>query len=102
MKRVMVRYQVKPALVADNERYLREVFAQLAREAPPGVRYATFKLPDGIGFVHLASIETADGANPLLALSAFQAFVQGLRDRCDVPPVTFELEEVGAYRMFAG
>lgn len=102
MKRVMVRYQVKPELVADNERYLREVFAQLAREAPPGVRYATFKLPDGISFVHLASIETDDETNPLLALSAFQAFVQGIRDRCDVPPATFELEEVGAYRVFAG
>lgn len=101
MKRVMVRYKVKPDRAAENERYIREVFAQLERERPAGIRYASFKLDDGLGFVHIASIETADGGNPLVALSAFKDFAAQIQDRCDEPPVTTPLTELGSYRVFA-
>src|SRR4051794_10965093 len=73
MRRVMVRYKVKPERAADNEHYIRDVFLQLAKERPAGLRYASFKLADGVSFVHIASVETADGANPLNALAAFKA-----------------------------
>jgi hypothetical protein len=102
MRRVMVRYAVKPELVADNERHVREVFAALERDRPPGVRYATFKLGDGVSFVHVASIETSDGANPLLAIDAFKRFTATVRERCAEPPVTSELEEIGSYRLLGG
>ncbi len=96
----MVRYTVKLDQVEDNERRVRAVFAELDREKPAGLRYATFKLGDGVSFVHVASIETADGANPLLALEAFKQFVGTIKERCVEPPVTSELEEVGSYRLF--
>jgi hypothetical protein len=102
MRRVMVRYKVKPDRVADNERYVKAVFAQLERDKPEGIRYATFRQGDGVGFVHLASVETADGANPLTALAAFQEFASQIKDRCEEPPVTVELHEIGSYRVFTG
>ena len=102
MKRVMVRYKVKADRAAENERYIQAVFAQLEREKPSGLRYASFKLDDGVSFVHLASLEAADGGNPLIALSAFKEFVEQIKTRCEEPPVTSDLSEVGSYRFFIG
>ena len=100
MKRVMVKYKVKPERAAENERYIKAVFAQLERDRPAGLRYASFKLDDGLGFVHIASIETSDGSNPLTALEPFKAFAAQIQDRCDEPPVTTTLNEIGSYRFF--
>ena len=97
MPRVMVRYRVRPEHVAENEELVRAVYAELAASSPDGLRYATFQLPDGLTFVHLAE---HDVENPLRAVSAFQKFQEGIVERCDEPPVATELEEVGAYRFF--
>jgi hypothetical protein len=102
MRRVMVRYQVRPDAADENVRLVQAVFAQLAREQPAGMRYMTLRLPDGVSFVHIASIETADGANPLSALAAFKEFAGTIKDRCVEPPVTAELEVVGSYRFLDG
>src|SRR5947199_356140 len=48
MKQVIVRYKVKPDRVAENEELVRAVYEELRRTEPPGLRYATFKLDDGI------------------------------------------------------
>lgn len=101
MGRIMVRYKVKAERVEENERHVEAVFAQLDREKPAGIRYATFKLADGQSFMHIASVETADASNPLLALDAFRRFVGTVKDRCEEPPVTTELTEIGAYGVFA-
>lgn len=100
MKRVMVRYRVKAERAEENRRHIAAVFAELERARPAGLRYASFTLDDQVTFVHLASIETADGTNPLVALAAFRDFTARIRDRCEEPPVTSELHEVGAYRLF--
>jgi hypothetical protein len=100
MKRVMVRYKVKADRAAENEGYVKAVFAQLDRDKPGGIRYVTFKLGDGVSFMHIASVETSDGTNPLVALAAFKEFTAQIKDRCEEPPVTAELNEVGSYRLF--
>ncbi|HJW46554.1 MAG TPA: hypothetical protein VJ484_08690 [Lysobacter sp.] len=100
MRKVMVRYRTKPGRAAENERLVAAVFAQLHRDAPPGLRYATFKAADGVSFTHLASIESDDDSNPLQALDAFKAFASQIAERCDEPPVVTELSEVGSYRLF--
>jgi hypothetical protein len=100
MKRLMVRYKVKAGRAAENEGYIARVFEQLERERPAGLRYVTFKLEDGVSFVHLVSLETADGSDPLRELSAFKAFVAGVRDRCEEPPAAVSLEEVASYGFF--
>jgi quinol monooxygenase YgiN len=96
MRRVMVRYKVKPEQVARNEELVRAVYEELRRVAPETLRYATFKLPDGVTFIHLADMDDA-AENPLTGLDAFQAFQAGVRERCDEPPVVSELSEVGSF-----
>jgi hypothetical protein len=98
MKRVMVRYTVKPDRVAENEALVRAVYDELARVAPEGLRYATFRLEDGVSFVHLA-IQTEDGQTPLAKLDAFQRFQENVRDRCDEPPAVTDLHTIGSYRL---
>ena len=100
MRRVMVRYKVKPDRVEENERYIRAVFEELKAGTPDGVRYASFKLADGASFMHIASIE-GDG-NPLQELSAFKAFTADIGERCDEPPVVVDLSEIGSYRLLDG
>lgn len=93
----MVRYTVKPECADDNVRRIEAVFAQLDRERPDGIRYASFKLSDGVSFVHVASVEAEP--NPLTALAAFKEFVGTIKERCVEPPVTSELEAIGSYRL---
>jgi hypothetical protein len=99
MKR-MIRYKLKADRVAENERYVRAVYEELRRLEPRGLRYATFRLGDGVSFVHLVSYEDEDSARVLSALSAFKAFTAGIKDRCDELPVTDELKEIGSYGFF--
>jgi hypothetical protein len=100
MKRVMVRYKVKADRATENEAYITRVFEQLQREQPPGLRYASFKLDDGVTFVHIVSHEGADGTNPLRDLAAFKTFTAGIQDRCEEAPSATDLKEVGSYRFF--
>jgi hypothetical protein len=97
----MVRYTVKPEQAARNEELVRLVYDELHRTAPTGLHYATFVQEDGVSFVHIASIETEDGRNPLTEAAAFQAFVQDIGDRCDEPPASAGLREVGSYNFWA-
>ena len=90
----MVRYKVLPDRAGENETLVKAVYEQLARERPEGLHYATFKLPDGVTFIHPAD---TDGGNPLTELAAFKAFQAGVRERCDEPPVVSELSEVGSF-----
>ncbi|HEY0364261.1 MAG TPA: hypothetical protein VGC83_18430 [Solirubrobacteraceae bacterium] len=99
MRQVMVRYTVKPDRVEENEALVRAVYDELHRTAPPGLRYATFRLADGVSFVHLSATETDDGRNPLVDLQAFARFQEAIGERCDQPPVVTELQEIGSYRV---
>lgn len=96
MKHLMVRYRLKPERVSENEGLVRAVYEELDRAQPVGFDYATFKLNDGVSFVHLASHQDAD--NPLQRIEAFQRFQEHIRERCDEPPAVAELEQIGSYR----
>jgi hypothetical protein len=99
MKRVMVRYTVKPEAAAENEALVRAVYEELQRTQPSGMRYATFKLDDGVSFVHINFND--DTENVLTGLASFKAFQQGIAERCDEAPKVSELNEVGSYRFDA-
>jgi quinol monooxygenase YgiN len=96
MKSVMVRYRLKPDSVAENETLIKQVFVQLAREKPAGMRYQVFKQADGVSFVHVSAFDDPAG-NPLAQLEAFKAFTAGIDERCVEPPVAVELQQVGRY-----
>jgi hypothetical protein len=95
MRRVIVRYKVKPERVAEHETLVHAVFAELAKTEPKGIRYGAFKQPDGLSFVHVAFIDVEK--NPLDAVGAFKAFTEKIRERCDEAPVTTELTAVGTF-----
>ena len=99
MKRV-VQYTLKADRVAENERHIERVFDELRQLKPPGLRYASLRLADGVSFMHLVSYEGPVQENPLPQLASFKAFVAGIRERCAVAPVTTELHEIGSYRLF--
>jgi hypothetical protein len=102
MRQVMVRYKLKPDRVAENEELVRGVYEELARTEPAGLRYATFRLDDGVSFVHLAMTDTVDGKSPLSRVKAFKAFQRDIDDRCEEAPVVTDLREIGSFRLFEG
>ena len=96
MRQVMVRYKVKPDRADENEALVRAVYEELAATEPPGLRYATYRLEDGVTFVHLATVEGEH--NPLPEVAAFGRFQADIGDRCEEPPVATQLHRIGAYR----
>ena len=100
MRQVMVRYKVKPDRAEENEQLVRAVYDELHRTQPAGLRYATFRLGDGVTFVHVSSTETDDGSNPLSQVKAFARFQENIAERCDEAPVVTELHEIGSFRLF--
>jgi hypothetical protein len=98
MRQVMVRYTVKPERAAENEQLVRAVYEELARTEPDGLRYATYRLDDGVTFIHIASSDTADGRSPLADVEAFKRFQEHIADRVEEGPVVSELSQVGSYR----
>lgn len=94
----MVRYEIRPDQVEDNERLVREVYAELAETQPTWLRYVTFAQEDGVSFVHLAVIDTSQGE--LRDVAAFRRFREGLADRVVAPLTNTPLRQVGSYRVF--
>jgi hypothetical protein len=99
MKHTIVRYKVKPERAAENEELVRAVYAELNEKRPAGFHYATFKLDDGVSFVHVAWHDV-DAQNPLPRVQAFQHFQENIGDRCDESPVASSGTEIGSYRFF--
>src|SRR4029079_4271123 len=96
MDSTMVRYKVRPERADENVALVQAVYAELARVEPDGPRYATFRLPDGVSFLHVV-IETDQPGQILGQIAAFRAFQQDIEDRCEEPPVATEIRLVGSY-----
>ena len=94
-KTVMVRYRVRPEAADENQRLVQAVYQELNADDPGGLRYATFRLADGVTFVHLAVTE--DGDNPLMRSAAFKEFQQGLGERVVEGPDFSDVTLVGEY-----
>jgi hypothetical protein len=96
MGAMLLRTKVKPESTADVEAALKKVFAALDEAGPQGLRYSSYRLPDGVSFVVLLDI--AEGTeNPLPGIPAFLEFQEGLRGWLAEPPVTEPLTLVGDY-----
>lgn len=95
METTIIRYETRPGTSDENQRLVEQVFRELAGKAPDGVRYAVFRLADGVTFLHVVSTE--DGAEPLTALGAFTEFQRGARDRMTGAPERSGATLVGSY-----
>jgi hypothetical protein len=92
----VIRYKTHPGSADENERLIRDVFAELSEQQPPGLHYAAFRLDDGVSFLHVAVIDGA--TNPLSASAAFGKFQAGIQDRCVEGPAAADAAIVGSYQ----
>ena len=93
----IVRYRTNPQDADENARLIRDVFTELAAQQPGGLRYASFRLDDGVSFVHVAVLD-ADH-NPLSDSAAFAKFQSGIKDRCADGPVASDATVIGSYQL---
>jgi hypothetical protein len=94
----VVRYRTSsPETADDNERLVRAVFAELTADNPDGLRYAAFRLDDGVSFLHVAVLD--GDVNPLAGSAAFGAFQSGVADRCVEGPIQADARIIGSYRL---
>jgi hypothetical protein len=91
----VIRYKTTPESAARNEDLIRDVFAELAKQNPDGLRYAAFRLADGVSFLHVAMLDGEQ--NPLTASAAFAEFQSGIADRCVEGPAPTDATVIGCY-----
>ena len=96
MSTPIIQYEVKPDQADENQRLVEAVFEQLRTENPQGLHYATFRMEDGVSFIHLVAYDD-DDADPLRPLAAFQAFQQNAADRIIAPARRGTATLVGSY-----
>ena len=101
MRMIVVNYETKPDRAEENQRQVEKVFSELAERQPDNFRYASFRLEDGVSFVHVM-VETGDGSNPmsLADVPSFGEFQKEIADRCAVQPVARGAQLVGSHRFF--
>ena len=101
MGQVVVRYKVKPDRVEENERLVqRRVRGARTSATRAGSGTRPSGSPTASRFVHVASVDTADGTNPLGDIAAFAEFTRDIADRCDEPPLALDATVVGSYGLF--
>ncbi|HEY3831178.1 MAG TPA: hypothetical protein VGO03_02685 [Acidimicrobiia bacterium] len=93
---VVVRYVTKAECADENARLVKAVYEELATVDPGGFEYTTFRLDDGVTFLHVAVLDGDD--NPLTRSPAFAEFQSGIAARCVEGPAVAPATTVGAYR----
>ena len=96
METTIVRYTTRPERADENQALIEKVFVELVATAPTGLRYASFRLADGVSFVHVATVDGND-ANPLTSTPAFAEFVRDIAERCVEGPIGSSATVVGEF-----
>lgn len=92
---MIIRYRTRPEVAEENCRLVEAVYASLAELAPSDFAYSTYRLADGVSFVHVARL-SGEG-NPLQMLPAFAEFQREVARRCVEQPVASEASVIGSY-----
>jgi hypothetical protein len=98
MKTTVVRYQAKLERADENQKLIEAVFADLETRQPDGFTYKVFRFDDGVSFMHVVIEHDVDEPDSLQDVPAFQAFLSGIAERCDVAPMATGATIVGGYR----
>ena len=99
MPTIVVRYRTKPERAEENQQLVEKVFAELDEMNTTGFAYASFRLEDGVSFVHVVVEEDGESSVSLADVAAFREFQAGIADRCEEQPVASGATVVGAHRM---
>jgi len=92
----VIRYRTTPEAADENARLVAAVYAALAEARPDDLEYATYRLEDGVTFVHVAKLP--DESNPLASIPAFAEFQREIESRCVEQPSPQRATVVGQYR----
>ena len=95
MDRMVMRYRVRPDQVERHLGLLDAVYRELESVRPDGLRWATYRLEDGVSFIDVVAGEDLPG--PLPRLESFRRFRADLDERCE-ERTSSEVHEVGSYR----
>jgi len=105
MPSLVIRYKTKPERAEENQELIEKVFAELEAVGASGFGYASFRLDDGVSFVHVVVEEEAPGSVSLAELPAFQAnvernqkLVQEAKQRLAAAKTTFNQDEAQLYK----
>ncbi|MBC7829942.1 MAG: hypothetical protein H7122_19505 [Chitinophagaceae bacterium] len=101
MTRVLVRYKVHADKVALNETLAKAVYKQLHEENLEGFRYITFKMEDGVSFLHISFSANEQANKAFINLPAFKNFQANIKDRCKELPVVTPITVIDDYNFFA-
>jgi len=94
-KHLIIRYRTRPEAAEENSRLVEAVFASLAELGPNDFAYTTYRLADGVSFVHVGRLDGAE--NPLVTLPAFAEFQRDLARRCVEQPTPSAATVIGSY-----
>jgi hypothetical protein len=96
---MMVRAKIKVDSIDEIEAAGRKLFSAIDREQLQGIRYASFRLPDGVTYLNFLQLE--DGIqNPLPALPEGKEFGEKLKSWMAEPVCSQSLTIIGSYRLF--
>jgi hypothetical protein len=98
MTTTVVRYRAKPERADENQQLVEAVFAELHDREPQGFTYQVFRLADEVSFIHVVTEHGVEHPDSLQDVPAFQAFLAGVVDRCDIDPEPVGATVVGSYR----
>jgi hypothetical protein len=93
-KMVLISYLTDRATADANQELIERVFDELEVTDPGCLRYMSFRLADGVGFVHIGIFNEDWQLNQLKSFSEFQA---GINDRAVTPPTRTEVTLIGSY-----
>jgi hypothetical protein len=95
MSVLMVRSKVKSESVAEVDAAASTMFEAIAAARARGIRYASYRLPDGLADV--AVLQLDEGVeNPLPHMEAFPQFQAGLKGWLAEPPMAEPVTVIGS------
>ncbi|MGC5053069.1 hypothetical protein ACLQ2S_16635 [Micromonospora sp. DT48] len=93
---LLISYRVRADRLDEHLALLDAVYRELDRLRPPGFRYQTLRLDDGLSFVDV--VMGPDLPGPLPSLESFGRFRAELEGRCEQRS-TAEFTVLGSYGM---
>ena len=91
----VVQYRTRPDAAERNQQLIEAVFEELRDLQPAGLRYAAFRLEDGVGFLHVAISDINE--DPFAQSRAFRRFQEGSAERLVGTPDVKVMTVVGSY-----
>ena len=93
---VLIEYRVSDENVEAQEAAVRAFVAAVKASKDTGFRYASYKRPDGVSFVHHGWFEDDDARIRFQALPEFKGFAEGLKARSVEGPTVSSLDLVAS------